>query len=84
MIREKIEKFGTDKYEHFALASTFSWMCKWVALPILGWWAIPVSAIITLLMCIGKELIYDWSRGKGTPEWNDLWAGLAGIMIGVL
>ena len=30
-----------------------------------------VSALITLIFGVVKEVIYDFMLGKGTPEWND-------------
>lgn len=31
---------------------------------------------------LAKEIIWDWALGKGTPEWGDLGADLAGAIIG--
>lgn len=31
---------------------------------------------------LAKEIVWDWALGKGTPEWADLGADLAGAILG--
>jgi len=31
---------------------------------------------------VGKEVVWDWALKKGTPEWGDLGADVAGAVIG--
>lgn len=47
---------------------------------ILVWW---IAALITLVVGILKELIWDMLLKKGTPEWRDLLSDIIGIIIGV-
>lgn len=42
-----------------------------------------IAALITLLVGILKELIWDKWLKKGTPEWRDLMSDIIGIIIGV-
>lgn len=73
-----------DKYEHFALAAIAAAVIKVLLLLLMPVWAsMLVSFVVVLLCAIGKELIYDKARGKGTPEWADLWAGVLGAVVGV-
>lgn len=80
-----LSKIGIDKYEHYMLASLFACVLKLLLnlfIPIL--WASIISFTISLAFIAGKELYYDKKMGKGTPEWNDFWIGLVGILIGIL
>ena len=65
-----------DKLKHVVVSAIIA-----VALNLfLPWW---VAGVITLAIGAGKE-VYDKVSGKGHPEWGDLVADLAGILIGVL
>lgn len=84
MIKNLLSSITIDKYEHFALASIASAAIKVVLLLLLPVWAsMLVSFAVVLLCAIGKELIYDKARGKGTPEWADLLAGVLGAVVGI-
>ena len=39
---------------------------------------------ITLALGVGKELIYDWAMKRGTPEWTDFAADVAGVIVAVI
>lgn len=84
MIKNLLSFIPLDKYEHFALAAIAAAAIKVVLLLLLPVWAsMLVSFVVVILCAIGKEVIYDKSRGKGTPEWADLWAGVLGALVGV-
>ena len=84
MIKNLLSSIPLDKYEHFALAAICASIIKVVLLLLLPVWAsMLVSFAVVLLCAIGKELIYDKAKGKGTPEWADLWAGVLGAVVGV-
>lgn len=84
MLKDKLAEIGIDKYEHFVLAAIAAAIIKVVLLLLFPVWAsMLVSFVVVLLCAIGKELIYDKARGKGTPEWADLWAGVIGAAVGV-
>lgn len=42
-----------------------------------------IAAILTMLVGILKELIWDKWLKKGTPEWRDIVSDIIGIIIGV-
>ena len=42
------------------------------------------SASITFLIGAAKELAWDGALQKGTVEWKDIVADIAGVLIGVL
>lgn len=72
MITKILNYFGSDGLLHIlcslvlcALLSAF--------LPV---WA---AAGITLAVGIAKELIYDLLLHKGSPQWKDIFADIAGI-----
>lgn len=72
MITKILNYFGLDGLLHIlcslvlcALLSAF--------LPV---WA---AAAITLLVGIGKELVWDLWLKKGTPQWKDIIADIVGI-----
>lgn len=44
------------------------------------WWALGVCTVIAGL----KELIWDWLMKKGTPEWLDFLATVAGGVAAIL
>ena len=77
--------FCIDKYMHFAFAAAFAWILRWML-----WfcmhsvWCAPIAIIITITLCVAKEFIFDKAMKRGTPEWKDLWFGIAGALIGAL
>lgn len=42
------------------------------------------SASITFLVSAAKELAWDGALGKGSVEWKDIVADIAGVLTGVL
>lgn len=42
------------------------------------------SASVTFLVGAAKELAWDGALGKGSLEWKDIVADIAGVLIGVL
>lgn len=42
------------------------------------------SASITFLVGAAKELAWDGTLGKGSVEWKDIVADIAGVLIGTL
>lgn len=72
MITKIINYFGSDGLLHILCSLILAALIA-AFLPI---WA---AAGITLLVGIGKELIYDLLLKKGTPQWKDIFADLAGI-----
>ena len=66
-----------DKKIH--LIGSFA-VCYLLSLIIVTWQA----ALVTLILGVAKELIYDKLMGKGTPEWADFAADAAGIIIALI
>lgn len=76
---------GIDKYMHFALAAVCAWLLRWTLWFILhSLWCVVISVAATIVLCIAKEIIFDKTMKRGTPEWKDLWFGIAGALIGAL
>ena len=42
------------------------------------------AAGITLALGVGKEVVYDWYLGKGTPELADLVADVVGVAAAMI
>lgn len=57
-----------------------SFICCAVLLLIVPQWA----AGITLALGAGKEIVYDWWMGKGTPELADFVADVVGVAAVVI
>lgn len=66
----------TDYILHFAISA--------LIMAVLGKW-IPalIAVLITLVIGICKELVWDKAMKKGTPEWWDILADIMGIALGV-
>lgn len=39
---------------------------------------------IVFVLGVAKEFVYDKLMGKGTPEWNDLFADVFGVVMAVV
>lgn len=77
--------FSIDKYMHFALAAVCAWLLRWVLwFALHSVWCVVIAIGVTIVLCIAKEIIYDKAMKRGTPEWRDLWFGVAGALIGAL
>ena len=77
MVQKIVDYFGTDGLLHIvcsaALVSVLSWLAPlWLAV------------LLALLIGVGKEIIYDKLMKRGTPQWKDVVADLAGIALGCL
>lgn len=83
-IREHLDRIGIDKYQHFALATICAALAKTFLRLLATEPVAMIIAYIAVFACaVGKELIYDKAKGKGTPGWADLWAGVLGAVVGV-
>lgn len=72
-----IEKIRKDDLLHIL----FSVIVMTVLKLLLSWW---IAALITLIVGILKELVWDKILKKGTPEWRDLVSDIIGILIGLI
>lgn len=72
MIAKIINYFGSDGLLHILCSLILAALIA-AFLPV---WA---AAAITLAIGIGKELIYDLLLHKGSPQWKDIFADIAGI-----
>lgn len=65
-----------DKLYHAAVGAAVGLLSPFS----LGW-----SAVLCLVLAIGKEVIWDWRLNKGTPEFLDVFATVAGwALVAVL
>ena len=55
-------------------------VCYLLSAVIVTWQA----ALVTLLLGAAKEIIYDKVLGKGTPEWGDMAADAAGVVLAIV
>ena len=77
MITKVLDYFGADGLLHIVCSAILTSVLSWLA-PL---W---LAALATLIVGVGKEIIYDKLMKRGTPQWKDLVADLAGIAIGCL
>lgn len=75
MIKNILDKIRKDDLLHIL----FSIIIMTVLKLLLPWW---IAAILTMLVGILKELIWDKWLKKGTPEWRDIVSDIIGIIIG--
>lgn len=77
MITKVLDYFGADGLLHI--------LCSALLTSVLGWFApLWLAVLATLIVGVGKEIIYDKLMKRGTPQWKDLVADLVGIAIGCL
>lgn len=77
MITKVLDYFGADGLLHM--------LCSSVLVSVINWFApLWLAVLATLIVGVGKEIIYDKSMKRGIPQWKDLVADLAGIAIGCL
>lgn len=74
------DKIFTNIRKDDLLHILFSVIIMTVLKLLLPWW---IAALLTILIGILKELIWDKWLKKGTPEWRDLLSDIIGIIIGV-
>ena len=77
MITKVLDYFGADGLLHI--------LCSALLTSVLGWFApLWLAVLATLIVGVGKEIIYDKLMKRGTPHRKDLVADLVGIAIGCL
>ena len=76
MIKNVLNQIRKDDLLHILVSVIIMTVLKLL----LPWW---IAALITLLVGILKELIWDKWLKKGTPEWRDIVSDIIGIIIGV-
>ena len=77
MVSKILDYFGRDGLAHM--------VCCAALVGVLGLFlALWVAVVVTAAIGIGKELVWDRWMGKGTCEWRDLLADVAGMVIGML
>lgn len=77
MVQKIVNYFGADGLLHILCSALLTSALNLFA-PL---WA---AAFLALIIGACKELIWDKCMGKGTPEWKDFFADLAGIALGCL
>lgn len=77
MLSKIINYFGTDGLLHI--------ICSSIIVSILGWiFPLWIAMIVTLLVGIGKEVVWDKILKKGCCDKKDIVADVIGILIGIL
>lgn len=64
-----------DKQKHLFAGLALSLL---VGLLFTPFWGLATAIVVGA----GKEVVWDWALGRGTPEWWDFWATVAGGVIG--
>ena len=77
MIAKILGYFGQDGLAHILVSLV---ICLFLS-ALMPLWA---SASMTFLVGAAKELAWDGALGKGSLEWKDIVADIAGVLIGVL
>lgn len=84
-MRDILNKIGIDKYQHFAVAAIAAFVLKnGLSFIVDNIIAALIASGVVFAACVGKEIIYDKWMGKGSVEWQDLFAGIIGIIIAIL
>lgn len=76
MIKNVLNQIRKDDLLHILVSVIIMTVLKLL----LPWW---IAALLTILIGILKELIWDKWLKKGTPEWRDIVSDIIGIIIGV-
>lgn len=76
MIKNVLNQIRKDDLMHILVSVIIMTVLKLL----LPWW---IAALLTILIGILKELIWDKWLKKGTPEWRDIVSDIIGIIIGV-
>ncbi len=66
-----------DKQKHLFAGLALSLL---VGLLFTPFWGLTAAVVVGA----GKEVMWDWALGRGTPEWWDFWVTVAGGVIGHL
>lgn len=74
-MRKILNYLGTDGLLHLGVSLI---LCQIIAIFLPIWAAV----LISLAVCVLKELIWDKLLKKGTPEWKDILADALGIILG--
>ena len=77
VINQIISYFGTDGLLHIIVSAAIAVILR-LFIPV---W---LSAVITMLIGIAKELVWDYALKRGTPQCKDIVADIIGIIIGIL
>lgn len=78
MIDKIYKYFKIDGLLHIVVAVLLMNVCKALDVPVV----LAVATVLVLILL--KEFIHDKKLGRGTFEMKDIYAGLAGVLIGVL
>jgi len=67
-----------DKVLHFCVAVVMAKFFLAIGFSIIG------AFMASFIVCVLKEVIWDGLMERGNPDFNDLLAGMAGALVGVL
>lgn len=71
-------KLGFDGLLHLIVCKLLVDVCTALSVPVV------VAVILTAVVALGKEFIYDRALGKGSFEKKDLIADAVGIVLGLI
>jgi len=83
-VKKIIDSIGDDKKDHVLLGKFVGYPCMIIGLTLdvifkVHYFTFILSSF-ALAFLAWKEIVYDWMKGKGNPEWNDFWAGSISIL----
>ena len=80
-----LSAIGGDKWMHFAVSATMAGVVRFtLAFFVPIFWAVTIAVAVTVVAGIAKELVGDYAMHKGTPDWRDVVADMAGMIIGII
>lgn len=80
-LQKFIQKLPLDKKEHVILGLIYGIVLVFSVAFLKLWWLTFCGFLIATLLNTWKELIHDWKKGKGNPEFNDWIATEIPILI---
>lgn len=70
---------------HFSVSAALAGAMRFtLAFFVCPFWACFIAAAVTVVAGIAKELVWDYAMKKGTPDWCDVVADMAGMIIGLI
>lgn len=80
-----LAQIPADKWMHFSVSAALAGVTRFtLAFFVCPFWAVVIAAAVTVVAGIAKELIWDYAMKQGTPDWRDVVADMAGMIIGLI
>lgn len=81
----KLAQIPADKWMHFSVSAALAGVMRFtLAFFVCPFWTVAIAAAVTVVAGIAKDLIWDYAMKQGTPDWRDVVADMAGMIIGLI